>query len=129
MEIADAFQQVDQLNATMAQTSGTFTVTPANVLAAAKIIQSQALALQDKLDAARFDLLVEAPGTDDVSTKIAPAWNDLLLHRDDSYANRVQDYVSGLTKLAEACAASAKSYGYTDDQVADALGKKGTEGA
>src|SRR5262245_17397845 len=129
MEIADAFQQVDQLNATMAQTSGTFTVTPENVLAAAKIIETQALALKDKLDAARGELLIEAPGNDDVSTRIAPAWNDLLLHRDDSYANRVQDYVHGLIKLAGQCAESAKAYGYTDDQVAEALGTKGTEGA
>jgi hypothetical protein len=123
MEITEAFHQVDQLNADMAQTSGTFTVTPQNVLAAAKIIETQALALKDKLDAARSDLLIEAPGTDDVSTKIAPAWNDLLLHKDDSYANRVQDYVRGLIKLADQCADSAKTYGYTDAQIAEALGK------
>ena len=129
MEIADAFQQVNHLNTTLSQTSGTFTVTPTNVLSAAKIIETQALALQDKLDAARGDLLIEAPGTDDVSTRMAPAWNDLLLHRDDSYANRVQDYVHGLIKLADQCAASAKTYGYTDDQIADAMGTKGTEGA
>jgi hypothetical protein len=128
MEITEAFHQVDQLNADMAQTSGTFTVTPTNVLAAAKIIENQVLALQDKLDAARFDLLIEAPGTDDVSTKIAPAWNDLLLHKDDSYANRVQDYVRGLTNLAQQCAESAKTYGYTDEQIAAALGT-GSAGA
>jgi hypothetical protein len=128
MEITEAFHQVDQLNADMAQTSGSFTVTPENVLAAAKIIETQALALKDKLDAARSDLLVEAPGTDDVSTKIAPAWNDLLLHKNDSYANRVQEYVHGLIKLADQCAESAKAYGYTDDQIAVALGK-GSAGA
>lgn len=125
MEIADAFQQVDHLNATMAQTSGTFTVTRDNVLAAAHIIQNQADALQDKLDSARWDLPISAPGDDDVSKRIEPAWNALLVQNEDSYANRVQQYIDGLKKLAQQCSESAKAYGYTDDQVAGALGTTG----
>lgn len=121
MEIADAFQQVDHLNATLPQTSGTFTVTPDNVLAAAKIIETQALALQDKLDQAEDHLRVAAPGDDDVSTRVAPAWNDLLLDNADSYRNRIRQYVDGLHKLAQQCADSAKTYGYTEEEIAGAF--------
>src|SRR6266536_3678461 len=122
MEIADAFEQVDQLNATMAQTSGTFTVTPDNVLAAAKIIRTQADSLRSALKDARFDLHIDPPGDDDVSTRIAPAWNALLIEREDSYVSRIQQYVDGLHNLATQCAESARTYGYTEEQVAAAFG-------
>lgn len=122
MEIADAFQQVDHLNTTMAQTSGTFTITPTNVLAAAQIIQNQAQTLQDKLDTAEDQLRVEPPGDDDVSKRIAPAWNDLLLDNEASYRNRIRDYITGLMNLAQQCADSAKTYGYSEEQIAGAFG-------
>ena len=118
--VSDAFAQVNQTTANL--TSGTFTVSKDNVLAAAKIIQTQAEALDDKLRDARRDLRIDPPGGDDVSTRIAPAWNDILVVRPDSYANRVQQYIDGLRNLAQQCAASAKTYGYTDDQVAAAFG-------
>jgi len=120
VEIIDAFQQVDQLNTNMA--SGTFTITPTNVLAAAKIIQSQADTLRNKLDGAEDDLRVDPPGQDDVSTRIAPAWNDLLLDREDSYRNRIRAYVQGLYNLASQCAESARTYGYSDEEIAAAFG-------
>ena len=122
MEIADAFKEVDQLNATMAQTSGTFTVTPDNVLAAAKIIQNAADNLQNKLQDSRHELVVAPPGDDDVSTRVAPAWNDLLVYNDSSYASRILQYVEGLHNLAQQCAESARTYGYTEEQVAAAFG-------
>src|SRR5687767_7030921 len=96
-ELNNAFTQVDQYNATM--TSGQFEVTKDNVLAAAKIIQTQADALADKLSFAMDNLRIQPPGDDDVSTRIAPAWNDILLDKHGSYANRVQQYVDGLTNL------------------------------
>jgi hypothetical protein len=125
VEIADAFQQVNQLNTDMAQTSGTFTVTPQNVLAAAQIIQTQAEALEDKLKSAAHDLRVDPPGDDDVSTRVAPAWNDLLLDNSDSYRNRIRDYITGLRNLAQQCADSAKTYGYSDEQIVAAFGGQG----
>jgi hypothetical protein len=121
-ELETAFTQVDQYNATMS--SGQFVVTKDNVLIAAKIIQTQADALTDMLDAAKGDLRVQPPGEDDVSVRIAPAWNDILLDKHGSYANRVQQYIDGLTNLAQQCAESAKTYGYTDEAVAQALGAK-----
>ena len=123
MEIADAFNQVDHLNATI--TSGTFTVTPQTVLAAAKIIATQAEALQEKLDLAEKQLRVVPPGDDDVSTRMAPAWNDLLLDLPDSYRNRIRDYIVGLSNLAQQCAESAKTYGYSEEEIAAAFGGQG----
>lgn len=113
--INEAFRQVDQ--ATQGVTSGTFTVNQHNVLAAARIIENQADALRDRWKIARKDLYVEAPGNDDVSTRIAPAWNDRLIDDDDSYANRVRDYIAGLKKLAVQLGDTAKAYGYTEDQI------------
>jgi hypothetical protein len=113
--ISEAFRQVDQAN--QGVSSGTFTVSQHNVLAAARIIETQADALRDRWKLARKDLIVEAPGTDDVSSRIAPAWNDRLVDDDDSYANRVRDYVLGLKKLAVQLGDTAKAYGYTEDQI------------
>jgi hypothetical protein len=113
--INEAFRQVDAAN--QGVSSGTFTVNQHNILAAARIIDSQADALRDRWKVARKDLVVEAPGTDDVSTRIAPAWNDRLVDDDDSYANRVREYILGLKKLAVQLADTAKSYGYTEDQI------------
>lgn len=120
--VTDAFAQVDKFTADMAQTTGTFTVTKDNVLAAAQIIQTQADALRMRLDDARDGLKVVPPGEDDVSTRIAPAWNDLLLYNDNSYANRIKQYIDGLDHLARQCEDSAKTYGYSDEQIAAAFG-------
>jgi hypothetical protein len=120
--VTDAFAQVNQ--ATTNLTSGTFTVNKDNVLAAAKIIQPQADALEDKLFSAGRQLTVVPPGNDDVSTKIAPAWNDLLVYNENSYANRIKQYVDGLRKLASQCADSARAYGYTEDQITAAFGSQ-----
>lgn len=121
--INDAFTQVDAVTTTLK--SGTFTITKDNVLAAAKIIQAQAEALADKLDIASGDLVVVPPGDDDVSIRIAPAWNDILVYNQDSYANRIREYIVGLRNLAKQCADSARAYGYTDEAVAAALGTHG----
>lgn len=121
--INEAFEQVGA--ATQALSSGTFTVSKDNVLAAAHIIESQATSLLDRLTTARQDLWIEPPGEDDVSTRIAPAWNDRLVDDEDSYANRVLAYATGLRKLAVQLADSAKSYGYTEDQIEAAFRGQG----
>lgn len=113
--INQAFWQVDQ--ATKGVSSGTFTVNQHNVLAAARIIESQADALMKTWKNARRDMNIDPPGSDDVSTRIAPAWNDRLVSGDDSYTNRVADYITGLKKLAVQLGDTAKAYGYTEDQI------------
>jgi hypothetical protein len=117
-----AFAQVDNYTADMAKTAGTFTVNKDNVLAAAQIIKTQAAELQKKLDRSREPLIVVPPGEDAVSTRIAPAWNKLLVENEDSYAERIQQYVDGLFKLAQQCEDSAKQYGYSDETIAAAFG-------
>jgi hypothetical protein len=113
--INEAFRQVDQ--ATQGITSGTFTVDQHNILAAARIIEAQADALFKTWKNARRDMNVEPPGTDDVSMRIAPAWNDRLVSADDSYTNRVGAYITGLKKLAVQLGDTAKAYGFTEDQI------------
>lgn len=113
--ISEAFRQVDE--ATQGVSSGTFTVTQHNVLAAARIIESQADALFHRLKSSQRELFIEAPGTDDVSLRVAPAWNDRLVEDDDSYAHRVAEYITSLKKLAVQLGDTAKAYGYTEDQI------------
>jgi len=120
--ITNAFQQVE--NATRGITSGTFTVNKDNVLAAGKIIESQVDALHAKWRDGVADLRIDAPGTDDVSVRMANAWNDLLLANDDSYRNRVADYLTGLRNLTVQLADTAKAYGYSEDEISAAFGNK-----
>jgi len=120
--ITDAFKQVE--NATRGITSGTFTVNKDNVLAAAKIIDGQVEALQDKWIGGVRDLRIDAPGTDEVSVRIAYAWNDILLGDDDSYRNRMRDYVTGLRKLTVQLADTAKAYGHSEEEIEAAFGKQ-----
>jgi hypothetical protein len=110
--------------ATRGIASGTFTVNSDNVLAAGRIIESQADALQDLwLDCTRA-MRIDPPGDDDVSVRMAAAWNDRLIGDDDSYKSRVKDYVVGLRKLAVQLGDTAKAYGYTEDEISTAFGNK-----
>jgi hypothetical protein len=118
-----AFQQAQQ--AMSAITSGTFTVTKDNVLAAGRIIESQANALQIVWRERGRALRVLPPGKDDVSVRMAKAWNDVLVDNQDSYYNRIREYVLGLKKLAVQLGDTAKAYGYTEDEIAAAFGTKG----
>jgi hypothetical protein len=121
--LTQAFAQLDQYNAGL--TSGNFTVTKDNVLAAAKIITTQADALEGMLRDSRESLRIVPPGDDDVSTRIAPAWNDLLVHNSDSYVIRIREYIDGLRNLANQCAESARAYGHTDEEIATVFGGQG----
>ena len=121
--VESAFQAVAKANTAI--TSGTFTVNRDNVLAAARIIESQADALQDLWLDCVHCFRIDPPGTDDVSTRMADAWNDRLIGDDDSYKNRVRDYVFGLKKLAVQLGDTAKAYGYSEEEISAAFGKQG----
>lgn len=123
--ISEAFRQVEK--ATRSVGSGTFTVNKDNVLAAARIIENQAENLNRVLRINRRILRVRPPGGDDVSTRIAPAWNDRLIDDSDSYAERIQQYVAGLRKLAVQLGDAAKAYGYSEEQIEAAF--RGPQGA
>ncbi|HEU5474039.1 MAG TPA: PE domain-containing protein, partial [Actinophytocola sp.] len=118
--LTQAFADLDTYNSAL--TSGTFTVTKDNVLAAAKIIKTQADALDTRLRDSVRELRVSPPGDDDVSTRVAPAWNDLLVDNPDSYAQRIAQYIQALHTLAEQCADSARAYGHTEQDIAAVFG-------
>lgn len=102
--------------------AGRFVVNKDNVLAAAKIIQSQVTALKERLRHAKNDLMVVPPGGDIVSGMVAEEWNKRLILDEGSYAIRVQEYVDGLDNLVIQLRDSAMAYGYNEDEVATALG-------
>jgi hypothetical protein len=109
-----AFKQVNDATRGL---SGTFTVDRDNVLAAARIIESQADALKDRYQNIKRDLQVEPPGNDDVSVRMAAAWNDLLIEDEDSYRNRIAEYIVGLRKLAIQLGDTARAYGFSEEEI------------
>lgn len=118
-----AFKQVNE--ATRNLGSGTFTVNKDNVLAAGRIIESQADTLFDLWKSRSRDLRVLPPGEDSVSQAMAQAWNDRLYEDEDSYRSRIQDYILGLRKLGVQLGDAAKAYGYSEEEISAAFGKTG----
>jgi hypothetical protein len=101
------------------------TVNHENVLRAARIIQD-ALDGEGQQIRANLPLLqVIAPGEDQISVQAAAAWNTRLSGDADSFSVRVEEYLQGLQKLVDNLVASARQYGYTDEQIADAFRKSG----
>jgi hypothetical protein len=102
--------------------SATLKVNHDNVLAAAKVIQTQIDALKDTIRFHRPALLVEPAADDPVSQDAAVAWNFRLVDADDSYAARINDYVDSLVNLINQLKDSAKTYGFSDQDVAATFG-------
>ena len=50
------------------------------------------------------------------------AWNSRLVDADDSYAMRIEQYVTSLNNLVEQLRTSAKQYGFSDEEIAASLG-------
>lgn len=120
--VGEAMGKVAGFLTGMPASSGSFTVNKDNVLAAAKIIDVQALVLQQTLWEKSGDLRVVPPGKDDVSQRIARAWNDRLVDDEDSYQKRVQQYIDSLNGLVRQLTDSARAYGYTDEEIAATFG-------
>jgi hypothetical protein len=103
-------------------TSATLTVNHDNVLAAAKIIQTQIDSLNDVIrEHGRF-LFIEPAAADPVSTDAARAWNFRLMGADDSYVARVSEYLDSLRKVMTQLRDSAKTYGFNDQDIAASFG-------
>ncbi|MDQ3402442.1 MAG: hypothetical protein M3548_03490 [Actinomycetota bacterium] len=120
--LADAASKAaDAITRGVPGAGGQFVVNHDNILAAANIIQIQVDTLEDLFLAKSFDLLVEAPGEDIVSVRIANEWNDRLVNADDSYAARVTEYVTSLRKLITQLRDSAANYGFSEDEIAAAF--------
>ncbi|MEV4311736.1 hypothetical protein [Actinocrispum sp. NPDC049592] len=102
--------------------NATLTVNHDNVLAAAKIIQTQIDALDDMLRNKAPTLVVDAAADDPVSQDAARAWNYRLVGADDSYASRITEYVLSLKKLVAQLKDSAKTYGFNEQDIAATFG-------
>nr|WP_052478067.1 hypothetical protein [Kibdelosporangium sp. MJ126-NF4]CEL15768.1 hypothetical protein [Kibdelosporangium sp. MJ126-NF4]CTQ93694.1 hypothetical protein [Kibdelosporangium sp. MJ126-NF4] len=102
--------------------SATMKVNHDNVLAAAKIIQTQIDALNDTLTLHGPALVVEPTADDPVSLDAAEAWNFRLVLADDSYGARINEYVESLNKLVTQLKDSAKTYGFNEQDITAAFG-------
>jgi hypothetical protein len=97
------------------------TVNHDNVLRAAQIIQNALDQEGAHIRASLPMLRVIAPGEDQISVQAAQAWNDHLVGGADSYTVRVEQYLHNLQQLVDNLIASARTYGYSEDQIADAF--------
>ena len=97
------------------------TVNHDNVLHAAQIIQNVLDAEGAQIRANLPMLRVLAPGEDPISVQAAQAWNEHLVGGADSYTVRVEQYLQNLQELVTNLVASARTYGYSEDQIADAF--------
>ncbi|MBM7770797.1 di/tripeptidase [Actinokineospora baliensis] len=123
--LATAHMAAESLHRTTATSAGQFLINHDNVLAAAKVIQTQIDTLQPQIDTAIADLEIAAPGEDEVSLRVAQEWNDRLVHQSGSYSVRVAEYITGLRNLVNQLKDSARAYGYSDDEIRAALGAAG----
>ncbi|NUT51245.1 MAG: hypothetical protein HOV94_28680 [Saccharothrix sp.] len=126
--VGEMFMAEKRLSDTMAATAGgsrQFSVTKETVLQAGKIITDQADALARKWEKSRRDHKVElGDGADPVNAGVAAAWNSRLVEDEDSYANRIREYIKSLDDLAEQLRRTAEQYGFTEDEVTGAFGAK-----
>ncbi|MFI9382996.1 hypothetical protein [Kutzneria sp. NPDC052558] len=103
---------------------GQITVNHDTVLQAGKIIQQQV----DQLNAITRPKLLNIDtgvlGNDLVSQAATEEWSKLLATNEDSYTNRIGQYIDGLEKLAEQLRTAAQQYGFTEEQIKDAFGAK-----
>ncbi|GLZ37593.1 PE domain-containing protein [Actinokineospora sp. NBRC 105648] len=120
--VGAAGQAADTIMRNTPASGGHFTVNHDNVLAAAKVIQTQLDTLKDRVTGALQDLAVVPPGEDIVSKRVAESWNDRLIRNPGSYQQRVNEYVQSLQNLVDQLVTSAHDYGYNEDQISAALG-------
>lgn len=105
-----------------------FNVTKETVLQAGKIISDQAEALSKKLRHSKRNLVVDLPaGSDPVNENIAAAWNSRLIGDEDTYAGRIEQYITSLDDLVAQLRETATQYGYTEEEVTAALGASGAQ--
>ncbi|MCP2259693.1 hypothetical protein LX15_003399 [Streptoalloteichus tenebrarius] len=94
-----------------------------NVLQAAAAFQAEADRMADVVDLhagkMRFDAVFGDPASADMSSALAAR----LQNDQDSHVSRARQYVAELRSAASQLQKVAKDYGYTDEQIAEALSK------
>ncbi|GAA1195459.1 PE domain-containing protein [Prauserella alba] len=102
--------------------AGDIDVAPDKVADAARIIEAQADALDEKLSEQLNSLRIKAPAEDIVSRHAVEAWNDVVSSPEDSYAAHARAYVEDLRSLATQLRRAGEKYSESDEEKADALG-------
>jgi hypothetical protein len=97
------------------------TISRDNVLQIGRAFADEASRLQERLRLHGKRMFTEPALGDPASVDFATALNARFVRDPDSYLNRAQDYIDELTKVAEQCAAAAKAYGFTDEQIASTI--------
>lgn len=121
--VAGAFRDLTQVPQGGTQS---FTVNHDNVLKAGRLIHDQAIHLERLYSDALATLRVTLPtGVDGLNQDIADAWNDRLVDNDESYGQRVWQYIVSLKNLGGQLQEAARQYGYTEDEVHAAFGSTG----
>lgn len=98
-----------------------FEVEPEKLTEVAGIIQSQADELARRVHAQVAALRIEPPAADIVSTHAIAGWNAVLVEGDDTYYDRVVDYINGLHNLAEQLRVAGERYQASDEGAATAV--------
>ena len=126
--VGEMFMAQKQLNDTMAASPASgqkFEVSRDTVLQAGKIIDDQADRLNKALERAGKDLRVElGDGADPVNVGVAEAWNSRLVEAEDSYGERIRQYIASLDSLVKQLRSVAEQYGFTEEEVTTAFGAK-----
>jgi hypothetical protein len=100
-------------------------VDPSKLLDVASVVEDQVNALQDKLRIRLGELHIDTPSSDTISTASVDSWNELISDGEQSYANRVRDYIEGLRTLVEQLRTAAERYAAGDADKAAQLGDRG----
>jgi hypothetical protein len=97
------------------------TVHKENVLTIGAAFHAEAERI-DGLVAAFAEQMVTRPAMGDpASADYAAALNQRLVHDPDSYVVRARAYVAELRGIATQCQESARTYGFTDDEIRTAF--------
>ncbi|GLZ33271.1 hypothetical protein Lesp02_54590 [Lentzea sp. NBRC 105346] len=119
-----AEESLGKLMAGAAESSRKFEVNHENILQAGKVISGQVLVLQEAFEKAMEHLAIRGL-QDNVNQAIAEAWNSRLADGEESYAGRVSQYLTSLTRLCDQLKSAAVQYGFTEDEVKTAMGAVG----
>lgn len=94
-----------------------FMVNRENVLRIGGAFAAEAARFQARLAEHEARMRTEPALGDPASADFANALNERLVDGADSYVSRARAYIDELTGVAEQCAAAARDYGFTDEQV------------
>jgi hypothetical protein len=95
------------------------TVTPENVLGVRAVVMQEATDLQNMLRGEEQYLTLPALGRDPVSGDMSPAFNAVT----HGLLARARDHITSLFALGEELAATARSYGLTEGDIAASLAR------